>query len=130
MTFGHLLNTANERDRLYQNLSGYQDMASRFIRIEPLLRSCPSVLSAAPQRNCFRGMIYRRAKDFWEPAGASHGIMSAVRHITAMPTQFVYAAVVSVLLILFMSGAEHLLPGSCACAENIWDFTGASSYPG
>ena len=60
-----------ECDRLYQNLSGYQNMASKIYEGQnPLLLILSvGVLSAAAEEIVFRGMIYRRAKDFWGTGG-------------------------------------------------------------
>ena len=66
--------------------SGYQDMASKIYEGQnPLLLILSvGVLSAAAEEIVFRGMIYRRAKDFWGPAGASQHHVCCSVHITAM----------------------------------------------
>lgn len=89
------------------------------------------VLSAAAEEIVFRGMIYRRAKDFW---GTGWGIAASCLLFGAYHgnvTQFVYAAVVSVLLILIYERCGTLLARFLRTWQKIsGDFTGASSYPG
>ena len=79
------------------------------------------VLSAAAEEIVFRGMIYRRAKDFW---GTGWGIAASCLLFGAYHgnvTQFVYAAIVSVLLILIYERCGTLLaPILAHMAENIW----------
>ena len=97
--------------------SGYQDMASKIYEGQnPLLLILSvGVLSAAAEEIVFRGMIYRRAKDFW---GTGWGIAASCLLFGAYHgnvTQFVYAAVVSVLLILIYERCGTLpCPASCA----------------
>ena len=72
MTFGHLLNTVMNVTGFTRIFSGYQDMASKIYEGQnPLLLILSvGVLSAAAEEIVFRGMIYRRAKDFWITDGA------------------------------------------------------------
>lgn len=113
----------HERDRLYQNLFRLSDMASKIYEGQnPLLLILSvGVLSAAAEEIVFRGMIYRRAKDFW---GTGWGIAASCLLFSAYHgnvTQFVYAAVVSVLLILIYERCGTLLaPVLAHMAENIW----------
>ena len=73
MTFGHLLNTVMNVTGFTRIFSGYQDMASKIYEGQnPLLLILSvGVLSAAAEEIVFRGMIYRRAKDFWGTGWAS-----------------------------------------------------------
>ena len=111
MTFGHLLNTVMNVTGFTRIFSGYQDMASKIYEGQnPLLLILSvGVLSAAAEEIVFRGMIYRRAKDFW---GTGWGIAASCLLFGAYHgnvTQFVYAAVVSVLLILIYERCGTLL---------------------
>ena len=123
MTFGHLLNTVMNVTGFTRIFSGYQDMASKIYEGQnPLLLILSvGVLSAAAEEIVFRGMIYRRAKDFW---GTGWGIAASCLLFGAYHgnvTQFVYAAVVSVLLILIYERCGTLLaPVLAHMAENIW----------
>lgn len=122
MTFGHLLNTVMNVTGFTRIFSGYQDMASKIYEGQnPLLLILSvGVLSAAAEEIVFRGMIYRRAKDFW---GTGWGIAASCLLFGAYHgnvTQFVYAAVVSVLLILIYERCGTLLaPVLAHMAENI-----------
>ena len=123
MTFGHLLNTVMNVTGFTRIFSGYQDMASKIYEGQnPLLLILSvGVLSAAAEEIVFRGMIYRRAKDFW---GTGWGIAASCLLFGAYHgnvTQFVYAAIVSVLLILIYERCGTLLaPILAHMAENIW----------
>ena len=123
MTFGHLLNTVMNVTGFTRIFSGYQDMASKIYEGQnPLLLILSvGVLSAAAEEIVFRGMIYRRAKDFW---GTGWGIAASCLLFGAYHgnvTPFVYAAVVSVLLILIYERCGTLLaPVLAHMAENIW----------
>ena len=123
MTFGHLLNTVMNVTGFTRIFSGYQDMASKIYEGQSplLLILSVGVLSAAAEEIVFRSMIYRRAKDFW---GTGWGIAASCLLFGAYHgnvTQFVYAAVVSVLLILIYERCGTLLaPVLAHMAENIW----------
>ncbi|WP_461881134.1 HAD hydrolase-like protein [Fusicatenibacter sp.] len=123
MTFGHLLNTVMNVTGFTRIFSGYQNMASKIYEGQnPLLLILSvGVLSAAAEEIVFRGMIYRRAKDFW---GTGWGIAASCLLFGAYHgnmTQFVYATVVSVLLILIYERCGTLLaPVLAHIAENIW----------
>lgn len=123
MTFGHLLNTVMNVTGFTRIFSGYQNMASKIYEGQNpvLLILSVGVLSAAAEEIVFRGMIYRRAKDFW---GTGWGIAASCLLFGAYHgnvTQFVYAAVVSVLLILIYERCGTLLaPVLAHMAENIW----------
>ncbi|MCI5648246.1 MAG: CPBP family intramembrane metalloprotease [Fusicatenibacter sp.] len=79
------------------------------------------ILSAVAEELVFRGMIYRRAKDFW---GFGWGmavscLLFGIYHGNVV--QFVYASLVSVLLILIYEKTGTLLgPILAHIAENIW----------
>lgn len=123
MSFGHIFNTVLNVTGFTRLFSGYQDMVSQIYEGQNpiLLILSVGILSAAAEELVFRGMIYRRAKDFWGNGwgiaascllfGAYHGNM----------TQFVYASIMSILLILLYERCGTLLaPVLAHMAENIW----------
>lgn len=123
MSFGHLLNTVMNLTGFTRVFSAYQNMASNIYEGQNpvLLILSVGVLSAAAEEIVFRGMIYRRAKDFW---GSGWGIAASCLLFGAYHgnvTQFVYASIVSVLLILLYERCGTLLaPILAHMAENIW----------
>ena len=123
MSFGHLLNTVMNVTGFTRLFSAYQNMVSNIYEGQNpvLLILSVGVLSAAAEELVFRGMIYRRAKDFW---GSGLGIAASCLLFGAYHgnmTQFVYASIVSVLLILLYERCGTLLaPVLAHMAENIW----------
>ncbi|MDD7739528.1 MAG: CPBP family intramembrane metalloprotease [Lachnospiraceae bacterium] len=79
------------------------------------------VLSAVAEELVFRGMIYRRAKDFWgfRWGMAVSCLLFGIYHGNVV--QFVYASLISILLILIYEKTGTLLgPILAHIAENVW----------
>ncbi|MDY2938371.1 MAG: HAD-IA family hydrolase [Fusicatenibacter sp.] len=123
MTFGHLLNTLMNVSGFTAIFSGYEQMAENIYEGQNpiLLILSVGVLSAVAEELVFRGMIYRRAKDFWgfRWGMAVSCLLFGIYHGNVV--QFVYASLISILLILIYEKTGTLLgPILAHIAENVW----------
>lgn len=123
MSFGHLFNEFLNRIGFTDRFSSYQELAADIYQDQNhfLLILTVGVVSAVCEEIAFRGLIYRRARDFW---GIGWGmIISAflfgIYHGTMV--QFVYATVLSFALLWIYELSDQLwLPILGHVAENIW----------
>ncbi len=123
MSFGHLLNAFLNIIGFTRFFGGYSQLASDIYQGQNwlLLVVTVGILSSVAEELAFRGMIYRRAKDFWGYGWAAviSGGLFGLYHGNVV--QLVYGMILSFLLILVYEYTGTLwAPVAAHIGENIW----------